>query len=160
MIFVTLGTQDKSFERLLQAVDRLIADGVIREDVIAQTGFTRFSSDRMKVFDYVPMDSFSKYIEECSLLITHGGVGSILAGCTAKKKVIAVARKKEYDEHESDHQMQIVKEFDQRGYIIGCLDVSDLAAAYKKVQEFTPVEYQSNNSKICELIVNFIEKNG
>lgn len=160
MIFVTLGTQDKSFIRLLQAVDALIESGVIKENVIAQTGFTNFSSHNIKIFDYVPMDMFSKYIEECSILITHGGVGSILAGCMAKKKVIAVARKKKYDEHENDHQMQIVKEFDQRGYIIGCLDVSDLAAAYKKVQEFTPVEYQSNNSKICELIVNFIEKNG
>ncbi|MCF0110084.1 MAG: multidrug MFS transporter, partial [Erysipelotrichaceae bacterium] len=34
MIYVTLGTQDKTFERLLEAVERAIDAGAIREEVI------------------------------------------------------------------------------------------------------------------------------
>ena len=33
MIFVTLGTQDKSFTRLLEAIDREIDNGTIKETV-------------------------------------------------------------------------------------------------------------------------------
>lgn len=156
MIFVTLGTQDKSFYRLLQSIEKLIDTGIIKEDVIVQAGFTRFESSKMKVFDYVPMDDFNRYIEECRLLITHGGVGSILTGCTAKKKVLAVARLKKYDEHENDHQIQIVEEFRRRGYILGCLDADELPDVYAMSDKFIPAEYRPNNDKLCKMITDFI----
>ena len=44
MIFVTLGTQDKSFNRLLEKVDRQIDLGNIKEKVIVQAGFTKYNS--------------------------------------------------------------------------------------------------------------------
>ena len=39
MIFVTVGTHEQPFNRLIQKVDELKKDGVITEDVIIQTGF-------------------------------------------------------------------------------------------------------------------------
>ena len=87
MILITLGTQDKSFERLLKAVDKEIENGNIKEKVIAQIGTTKYESKNMELFDLIPREKFDHLIEECSLLITHGGVGSILTGVTKGKKV-------------------------------------------------------------------------
>ena len=39
MIFVTVGTHEQPFNRLIQKVDELKCDGVIKDDVIIQTGF-------------------------------------------------------------------------------------------------------------------------
>ena len=39
MIFVTVGTHEQPFNRLIQKVDELKMDGIITEDVIIQTGF-------------------------------------------------------------------------------------------------------------------------
>lgn len=38
MIFVTVGTHEQPFNRLIKKVDELKRDGVIQEDVIMQTG--------------------------------------------------------------------------------------------------------------------------
>ena len=40
MIFVTVGTHEQPFNRLIQKVDELKKDGVITEDVIIQTVHT------------------------------------------------------------------------------------------------------------------------
>lgn len=40
MIFVTVGTHEQPFNRLIQKVDELKRDGVIKDDVIIQTGFS------------------------------------------------------------------------------------------------------------------------
>ena len=48
MILVTLGTQDKSFVRLLKAIDREIKKGNIKEKVIVQAGYTKYK-DRKSV---------------------------------------------------------------------------------------------------------------
>ena len=44
MILVTLGTQDKGFERLLKQVDEEIKKGNIREKVVVQAGYTKYDS--------------------------------------------------------------------------------------------------------------------
>ena len=48
MILVTLGTQDKSFERLLK-IDELIDKQVIKEEVIVQAGHTKYESNNMEI---------------------------------------------------------------------------------------------------------------
>ena len=47
MILVMLGTQDNSFHRLLEEVDKLIKKKVIQEKVIAQVGHTKYESKNM-----------------------------------------------------------------------------------------------------------------
>ena len=96
MIFVTLGTQDKGFPRLLEAIDKQIKKGNIKEKVIVQAGLTEYESDNMEIFDLVPQKDFDKYVDEASLIITHGGAGSILTAVKKGKKVIAAARLSKY----------------------------------------------------------------
>ena len=111
MILITLGTQDKPFTRLLVEVDRQIELGNIKDKVVVQAGYTKYNSKNMEIFDLIDRDKFSELIASCDLLITHGGVGSILTGLKNKKKVIAVPRLSKYGEHMNDHQIQIIDHF-------------------------------------------------
>lgn len=85
MIFVTLGTQDKSFKRLLKAVEKEKLNGNIKEKVVVQAGYTKYKSDVMEIFDTIPKDEFEEYMSKASLVITHGGVGSILTALDNNK---------------------------------------------------------------------------
>ena len=87
MIFVTLGTQDRSFKRLLEAIQKQIDNGNIQEKVIVQAGHTKFDSKDMEILDLIDRDKFTELMSKCDLLITHGGVGSILTGLKNNKKV-------------------------------------------------------------------------
>ena len=78
MILVTLGTQDKSFERLLKAIDKEIEKGNIKDKVVVQAGYTKYKSKNMEIFKSVSNDRLEELMDEASLIITHGGVGSIL----------------------------------------------------------------------------------
>lgn len=42
MIFVTVGTHEQPFNRLIKKVDDLVANGNIKEKVIVQTGFSTY----------------------------------------------------------------------------------------------------------------------
>lgn len=159
MIFVSLGTQDKSFERLLKIIDENIQNKVINEKVIVQAGYTKYKSDNMQIFDYVSMDDFNKYINECSLFITHGGVGNILSALKANKKVIAVPRLAKYKEHTNDHQLQIVNNFYEKGYILRLLETDDFKDVYKKVKTFKPKKWKNNNEILLKKIKEYIDNN-
>ena len=158
MIFVTLGTQDKPFNRLLEAIDREIDNGNIKGEVVVQAGCTKYESKNMKIFDLIPMDDFDKLMGECDYLITHGGVGSIVGGLNKDKKVIAVPRLEKYGEHVNDHQLQIIENFDKMGYIIGCVDLDELGDKIKEIKKFKPNKYKSNRDNMVKLVCDLIDK--
>lgn len=158
LILVTLGTNDKSFVRLIQKIEDLIVGGIITEEVVVQAGYTKYESEHMKVFDLIPMDKFQDLMAKCSLLITHGGVGTIISGLTKDKKVIAVPRLKKYGEHVNDHQLQIIENFSESGYILAAYDVEDLEDVLSKVFEFKPQKYESNTTHMVELVRKFIDE--
>lgn len=159
LIFVTLGTQDKSFERLLKLLDKKIEKGFIKDKVIVQAGHTKYKSKNMEIFDYIQQEEFENYIKNCNLLITHGGVGSIITGLKHNKKVLVMPRLKKYKEHHNDHQLEITEEFTKLGYILSFNDEKTFEKAYKKSENFKPRKYKSNTENMIKLIKDFIDKN-
>ena len=156
MILVTLGTQDKSFDRLLKAVDKEIKNGNIKEEVIVQAGYTKYESKNMKIFDYVSEEDFKEYIDKCNVLITHSGVGTILNGIENGKKIIVVPRLSKYKEHHNDHQVEIAEEFEKEGYVIYLKDMRDLGNIIKKINKFNPRKLE-HNKEVIKTIENFID---
>jgi Uncharacterized conserved protein len=157
MILVTLGTQDKSFIRLLEAVDNAIKKGAIKEKVVVQAGYTKYDSKNMELFDYIPANKFEELVKECDLLITHGGVGSILTGVTNDKKVIVAARLSEYGEHVNDHQLQIVEEFVNAGYVLELKDFKKLDKLINQISKFKPKKFIKGSHNMINLIEGYID---
>lgn len=158
MILVTLGTQDKKFYRLLEAVESQIKNGNITDEVVVQAGCSNdFKSKNMKIFDLIPMDEFEDLMYKCDILITHGGVGSIISGLNKGKKVIAAARLKEYGEHTNNHQLQIIENFTKAGYILSLDSFDELDKVLEQCKIFKPKKYKSNSKKFNKLLENIID---
>ncbi len=112
----------------------------------------------MKLLDFTAKEELEDLLEKADLVITHGGVGSIILAITRGKKVIAVPRRHQYEEHVNDHQKEIVELFSNKGYIIGLQEVGELEQAIKQIEEFKPQEYKQDNHKMLKIIEDFIEK--
>ena len=156
MILVMLGTQDKSFERLLKMVSSEIEKGNIKEKVIVQAGYTQYKSPNMEIFDLIDAKKLDQLIKESSLIITHGGVGSIISSLKQNKNVIACPRLKKYKEHTNDHQCQIVNEFANAGYILTLNEDDKLSEVLEKSKKFVPKKLESNTKNMEKLIMDYI----
>ena len=159
MILVTLGTQDKQFYRILEALEDKLDKHLIDDEVVVQAGCSAdFKSKYMKIFDLIPMDEFDEMIKKCDLLITHGGVGSIITGLKNNKKVIAAARLSKYNEHVNDHQLQIIDNFSKEGYILKLDNFDDIDKLIKDSSKFKSKKFKSNTDNMIDLIDREIEK--
>lgn len=163
MIFVTLGTQDKQFRRLLDATLALRID----EKVVIQYGSTKPDEDMVEnleknfeLHQYLSNEEFEKYMKEARVIITHAGVGTIIEGLKLDKMMIVVARLKKYKEHVNNHQLQILDTFEKEGYILRLDDFSKLPELLK--ENFKPKKFNSNknnfNTYLEEEIYKLIKK--
>ncbi len=155
MILVLLGTQDKPFSRLLDAIEKTN----LKDEIIVQAGFTKYKSNRMKIFDYISNSDLEDLIKKCDIIITHAGVGSIMTGLKYNKKIIGAARLKKYGEHTNNHQLQILNNFYESGYILKLEDFNKLEDVIKAAKGFKPKRFKSNTENIIKAIEEYIDAN-
>ena len=157
MIFITLGSQKFQFNRLLKAVDELVAAGKIKDEVFAQIGYSDYKPMNYKYEQFLDREKFSQVMDKAEIVITHGGTGAIIGAVKNGKKVIAVPRLAKYGEHVDNHQLQLVGQFKELNLICECQDCAKLEEAIQTVKSTTYNEYKSNTQVIIDDITKFIE---
>ena len=159
MIFVTVGSQKFQFNRLLKKIDELITKGIIKEKVYAQIGVSDYKPQYFGYIDFMTQEEFSKNIDNADVIITHAGTGVIINALKKDKKVIATPRLAKYSEHVDDHQIQLIKEFDEMNLLEPVYDLEKLEFALQNVKIKKYNKYISNTDSIIEDIERFIEEN-
>lgn len=160
MIFVTVGTHEQQFDRLVKAVDGLVADGTIAEPVFQQTGYSTYVPERCEHSQFVPAQRMRELMSEASVVITHGGPSSFVEAMAAGKAPVVVPRRSEYGEHVNDHQADFVRIVAERiGGIVPVYDVAELPEAIEKAREMASGEaFHSHNAEFCERLTRLIEE--
>lgn len=127
MIFVTVGTHEQPFNRLIQKVDELKKDGVITEDVIIQTGFSTYEPKYCQWSKLIPYQQMIKNVADARIVITHGGPASFIMPLQIGKTPIVVPRQHQFNEHVNDHQVEFARNVAKRmGTIIEVEDIETL----------------------------------
>ena len=158
MIFVTLGSQKFQFNRLLKEIDRLIECGKITESVFAQTGYSNYEPKYYEYKNFLDRDEFARLMKSCDKVITHGGTGAIIGAVKNKKKVIAVPRLVQFEEHVDNHQIQITTQFKELGFVESIERIELLEKALKNIEDMELKTYISNTQNIISSIEGFISK--
>ena len=109
MIFVTVGTHEQPFNRLIQKVDELKRDGGIKDDVIIQTGFSTYKPKYCQWSKLISYQQMVKNVADARIVITHGGPASFIMPLQIGKTPIVVPRQHQYNEHVNDHQVEFCK---------------------------------------------------
>lgn len=127
MIFVTVGTHEQPFDRLVKCIDELKRDGRIKEDVIIQTGYSNYEPKYCEWQKLYPYQQMLDLVKDARIVVTHGGPSSFIMPLQIGKIPIVVPRQKQYNEHVNDHQLKFAKEVEERmGTIINVIDIGQL----------------------------------
>ena len=149
MIFVTVGTHEQAFDRLVEYVDNLKRDGYIEDEVMIQTGFCTYEPKYCKWSKLLAYEDMIKNVEEARIVITHGGPSSFIMPLQIGKTPIVVPRKKVFDEHVNDHQLEFAKAVEERQKNIVVIenieDLKDVIINYEKITSNIAGGLNSNN---------------
>jgi len=158
MILVLLGTFQIEFPRPLIAIENALKDGSFNEKIIVQSGHTVFSSTYFEIRPFINPSELVQYYKEAEIIVTHAGEGSILQGVKLGKKLIAIPRLQKYKEHVDDHQLDILNEFAEQGYLIPWNENEDFKTVLDRVRNFNPNPFVSNKQDLEEFLMGYIDK--
>lgn len=151
MIFVTVGTHEQQFDRLVKKIDDLKEKEFIKDEVIVQYGFCNYIPKHCISYKLLSYADMKKFTYDARIVITHGGPASFIEPIIMGKIPIVVPRQKEYNEHVNNHQMDFVKQVANRHKnIIPVYDIEDIKEKiinYDAIIEHMKENYKSNNKE-------------
>ena len=158
MIFVTVGTHEQQFNRLVEYMDYWAAEH--EEEVIMQTGYSTYEPQHAKWAKLFPYQEMVKLVGEARIVITHGGPSSFIMPLQIGKTPIVVPRKKRYEEHVNDHQLTFCKQVEKRmGTIVVVEEIEKLE---KVIGEYGEIKKEgkiiSNNHRFCEKLEDIVDE--
>jgi UDP-N-acetylglucosamine transferase subunit ALG13 len=159
MIFVVLGTWEMPFTRPLVQIEEATRQGLISEPIVVQSGRTSYESPNLKLVPFLGKEALEQMYEEASLVICQAGVGSIMLGLRKQKKVIAIARLSQFDEHIDDHQLEILDVFTKSGAVLPWNGDGDLPGVLRRAQDFVSAGYAFSEEKISRSILDYLDAN-
>ncbi|WP_017292834.1 glycosyltransferase [Geminocystis herdmanii] len=113
MIFVTVGTEQFPFNRLMHWIEVLLESEMIDEEIIVQYGNCTVLPTGAKVYRFVKEDMFRSLINQARLVISHCGEGTLLLLDSLDKPYILVSRSQKFKEHVDDHQIELAMAMEQ-----------------------------------------------
>ena len=152
MIFVTVGTL-LPFDRLIEAMD----DWAMRHpqiEVFAQIGAATYLPRQMSWVRELTPAEFVARVEQCSVLVAHAGIGSIITAAEIGRPVVLLPRRRALGEHLSDHQLHTVDRLSSRDGILVANDESELDTCIEAARHLAPAALLSRNAP--EPLVKFL----
>ncbi len=153
MIFVTVGTHEQQFDRLVEYIDKLKQDSTIGDEVIIQKGFCTYEPRYCKCQKLFSYSEMRRHMADARIVITHGGPSSFIAPLEMGKIPIVVPRKKEFGEHVNNHQVSFCRAVAERQKNI--IVVEEMHGLQKIIEQYDSIiagmcsEMRSNNDCFC-----------
>ncbi|MCR4585257.1 MAG: multidrug MFS transporter [Lachnospiraceae bacterium] len=158
MIFVTVGTHEQQFDRLVSYMDKWA--GQNEEEVVIQTGYSVYEPVNCRWSRLYPYKKMRELSEEAGIVISHGGPSSFIVPIQSGRIPIVVPRRKKYGEHINDHQLEFCRELKERwGNILVVEDIDELEGMIKNYNEIIKNirnDYKSNNESFCSAFKKMI----
>lgn len=162
MIFVTVGTHEQPFNRLIECIDNLKKDGLIAEEVVIQTGYSTYEPKYCKWKKLFSYQDMLNLVNEARIVITHGGPSSFIMPLQSGKTPIVVPRRQEFNEHVNNHQVSFSKFVaDRMKTIIVVEEMDKLGKAiidYHKITSEMKSEIKSNNRFFNEKLIKIVNE--
>ena len=160
MVFVTVGTHEQQFNRLISSVDALVGEKRLADNVFMQTGYCTYVPEHCAYRQFVDYKEMAMLMRESDVVITHGGPSSFIEAMSQGKVPVVVPRLERFGEHVNDHQADFVRLVAERkGGIIPCFDVADLPKAIEEAESRSSGEaFRGNNSEFNEAFENLIDE--
>ncbi len=125
MIFVTVGTNETRFERLVDAVGALALD----EEIVIQTGHCLGRPAGATCVEFLDFDDMLDHSRRARVVVCHAGVGSIMMSLSAGRRPVVMPRRGDLGEAVDDHQVPLARRMAAAGMVTLVESPGELARA-------------------------------
>ncbi|HLZ75553.1 beta-1,4-glucuronosyltransferase WelK [Phenylobacterium sp.] len=157
LMFATVGAV-LPFDRLVNIVAEAHAGGAISDRILVQTGVGGVRPPGLEVVETLPFEEVKALLRDASIVVCHGGTGSLITALREGCHVIAVPRLFRLGEVYDDHQLEISEAFEKRGLVQVANTAEELAAAVRATRDRARVVATTEPTGLTQFLESVVER--
>jgi UDP-N-acetylglucosamine transferase subunit ALG13 len=157
VILLAVGTQF-SFDRLTRAVDDAL-DGLDEPpEVFGQIGATDYRPRNFPARAILPRAEFLERLREAEAVISHAGIGILLAAAEHDKPLLVMPRRASLGEVVNDHQVVTAERFARRGQLLLARDETEIPRVLPRLSAFRPSWHATGRGELVRRVGQILER--
>ncbi len=143
-VVVMVGTERFPLDRALTDVARALPPDA---DVTWQTGHTTGHDLPGRSAAWFDGSELAAAVHAADLVVTHAGVGSVLAALRCGHHPLVFARRSSLGEHVDDHQVELARELHRRGLVTSVQPGDDLTSLIERSRAIRTTAYAAASGR-------------
>ena len=149
MIFVTVGTS-LPHDELVEAMDRLVGEGKVRDRVIAQRGAGKYIPKNIEHIRFSP--SLVEYYSNADIVISNCGAGTIMENVTKGRRLIVIQN----PDVTGGHEWELVTKMEKGEHLILCRDITQLQDCIERARTVKFIRFKPRQLILSEILKQII----
>ena len=116
--FVAVGTMNRSYHRLLEAIDDAAERGVLPQPIFAQSGVSKYEPRHFEMRPWLTPDEIDHRLRTSRVVVSHGGTGLISGALQRGRRPIVLPRRESLGEHFDNHQEEVTEALGSMGLAV------------------------------------------
>ena len=151
MIFLTIGSMFP-FDRLIKAVDEMVDDGRISDEISAQIGDGKYEPKNFRFKRFMGKPEYERELYAADYLVAHAGAGTIALALEAGKPLLVVPRRSASGEHVNDHQFATARKFAELGHVLVANETAELPEKLRLLRTFQAARRETDSKRMARRI--------
>ena len=136
-IFVTVGAERRSFNRLIKIVDDSVSSDILSKDTFVQIGHSSYKPRYCTFCRFLNYCDMEERVADADVVISHAGMGTVLLCLKHKKIPILFPRKVSYKEHVDDHQFLFARTMAKEGLALAAFSSGELLEVFSNYEKLS-----------------------
>jgi UDP-N-acetylglucosamine transferase subunit ALG13 len=120
-----------------------------------QIGSSTYEPKHAEWFRFESEEVIEKLYDDCSVIVCHGGAGTILNGLSRGRPLVIVPRREKFGEVTNDHQLLITEKVVAMGKGISVDDVDTIPEALMAARDISAMPVSADVSLVSYLSKRF-----
>jgi UDP-N-acetylglucosamine transferase subunit ALG13 len=148
---VTVGTS-LPHDALIQAIDELVGNGEITDEVIAQRGAGQYIPKHIKSFRF--KKGLKQYLSQAEIVISNCGAGTIMENVTKGHKLIVIQN----PDVTGGHEWELVIKMEKGNHLVWCRDLDSLKASIEKARRMEFKTFNPEQLNLDRVLENLLSR--
>lgn len=135
-------------DELIKAIDELVGQGRISDEVVAQIGEGKYKPKHIKSFRF--KRGLGDYLSQAEVVVSNCGAGTIMENVTKGHRLVVIQN----PDITGGHEWELVTKMEKGGHLIWCKDIESIQSSIEQAKKANFVVFNPDRLNLKDVLAS------
>ena len=135
-------------DELIKAIDKLVGQGRISDEVLAQIGEGNYKPKHIKSFRF--KRGLGDYLSQAEVVVSNCGAGTIMENVTKGHRLVVIQN----PDITGGHEWELITKMEKGGHLIWCKDIESIQSSIEQAKKANFIVFNPDRLNLKDVLAS------